>query len=186
MASISSAEVFSKAPISVAPLPKSSWAILARSVSSETPVRPLTVLSQSSSRLIFCASSAEKPSFSKASDPFVAACDSLVMFVFMASMLVPLCWQMKSHSWYASEEMPSFWDALSILSPNSAVAFAALKNDVPRAVTDAMDAVTAAASTFAPDLIAPPMLEVNFLPDDWPALAAAGSVSADRSFVIVC
>ena len=91
MASISSADIFSRAPISVAPLPKSSCAILARSVSSSMPVSAVIVLFQSSSRLMLCASSAEMPSAWKASDPFAAAVDNFVMFVFMASIDVPLC-----------------------------------------------------------------------------------------------
>ena len=91
MASISSADIFRRAPISVAPFPKSSCAILARSVSSSTLVSAVIVLFQSSSLLMLAASSAEMPSFSKASDPFAAAVDSFVMAVFMESMDVPLC-----------------------------------------------------------------------------------------------
>ena len=98
MASISSADILSRAPISVAPLPKSSCAILARSVSSLTPVSAVIVLFQSSSRLMLCASSAEMPRASKASDPFAAAVESFVMEVLRESMLVPECCAMKSHS----------------------------------------------------------------------------------------
>ena len=98
MASMSSAEVFKRAPISVAPFPKSSWARRARSVSSWTPVKAVIVLFQSSSRLIFCASSAEMPRAWKASEPFSAAVDSFTMLFFSESMLVPLCCAIKSHS----------------------------------------------------------------------------------------
>ena len=186
MASISSADMFSKAPISVAPFPKSSCAIRARSVSSSTPARAVMVLFQSSSRLMFCASSAEIPSSSKAADPLSAAVESFVIDVFRLSMLVPLCCAMKSHSWYASVLIPSFWDILSIWSPYSAVAFAALTKAVDKAPTDATAAVTPAAIVFAPDLIALENFEENFSPEVLPAFSAAVLVVEVISFVIVC
>ena len=186
MASRSSADVFSSGPSSPALFPNSSVAILERSVSSSMPDRAVIVWFQSSSLLMFWASSTEMPRASKASLPFVAAVDSFVRLPLIASMLVPLCCAMKSHSWKASVEKPIFWDILSMLSPYSAVACAALYRDVAMAPTDATAAVTPAAIAVAPFLILFPKLEENLPPDDLPAFSAAVSVVVVSSLVIVC
>ena len=98
MASMSSALVFNSGPSSAAPLPNSSVASLLRSVSSATPWRAVTVALNRSSRLMEAASSWEIPSLPKASEPSSAALESLISGVFSASMLLPECWRMKSHS----------------------------------------------------------------------------------------
>ena len=84
------------------------------------------------------------------------------------------------------EEKPIFWDILSMLSPYSAVACAALYRDVAMAPTDATAAVTPAAIAVAPFLILFPKLEENLPPDDLPAFSAAVSVVVVSSLVIVC
>ena len=98
MASISSALVFSSGPSSAAPLPNSSVASRLRSVSSSTPCSAVTVLLNRSSRDMLATSFWEMPSLPKASEPSSAALDSLIIGVRSASMLLPECWSMKSHS----------------------------------------------------------------------------------------
>ena len=81
---------------------------------------------------------------------------------------------------------PNFCDILSIWSPYSAVAFAALVKAADNAPTDATAAVTPAAMVFAPVLIALENFEENFSPEVLPAFSAAVLVVEVISFVIVC
>ena len=97
--SVSSAEVLSRAPSSVPPLPRSFDARYVRSVSLSTFCRAVMVAPNSSSCDIFAISSCDMPSCLKASFPVSAAVASVFMPVFIVSMDAPECCRIASHSW---------------------------------------------------------------------------------------
>ena len=129
------------------------------SVPSSIPCRPVMTFANKSSCERLATSFSEIPSFWNASLPFFACVASVFMEGFNASMLVPECCMIASHSWYACAEMPIFCDILSILSPYDATSPAPFTIAPPAASAAVPTAATAAAPTVAAFLSPLPKVE---------------------------